>query len=46
MLKNILDNEEKYFSPELILNKKIRFLNDNEILKIDRRYKLSFFFYN
>ena len=44
MLKNILDNEEKYFSPELILNKKIRFLNDNEILKIDRRYKLSFFF--
>ena len=44
MLKNILNNKEKYFSPELILKKKLRVLSDNEILKIDQSYRLSVFF--
>ena len=44
MLKNISDNKEKYFSPELILSRKLRILNDNEILKIDQSYRLSVFF--
>ena len=44
MLKNISDNKEKYFSPELILSRKLRILKDNEILKIDQSYRLSVFF--
>ena len=44
MLENISNNKEKYFSPELILKKKIRVLSDNEILKIDQSYRLSVFF--
>ena len=46
MLENISNNKEKYFSPELILKKKLRVLSDNEILKIDQSYRLSVFFSN
>tara|TARA_Y100000768_G_scaffold370768_1_gene336842 strand:+ start:144 stop:1034 length:891 start_codon:yes stop_codon:yes gene_type:complete len=44
MLKDIINQSEKYLSPDFILKKKIRILNKIEILNINQNYRLSFFF--
>ena len=37
MLKNISDNKEKYFSPELILSRKLRILKEKFGDKVAKR---------
>ena len=44
MLKIIAENKHKFFSPKLILDKKLRILKYSEILKIDHQYKLNYIF--